>query len=390
MRIKKFTAGTMREALLQIKRDLGNDAVILKTRRLPKKLFAPGGSDTIEVTAAIDADAASPAPVSPLKMSGPGVYGRTGLKGPPPKEPEPSKGGGETRNKLELVELKEEIRELKDLVRGVLRSGETEAAGGFSGGWAILYKRLIESEVKPEIASEVIADMRTKYTEGEQSIDRTFIQALHDGFPVGGPLTARDDGPLVVAFVGPTGSGKTTTLAKLAALYTLNKKMNVSLMTADTYRIAAIEQIRTFADIVRIGLHVVFGPDEVAGALASCENDDVVFVDTAGRSRKNARHMDDLRKLLESLKPHQTHLVLSATTKDSDLGETTERYRDLGITHLLFAKLDETARLGNILNTVKATGIPVSYFATGQSVPDDIELANTTRFVQRLWERTSV
>ena len=161
-------------------------------------------------------------------------------------------------------------------------------------------------------------------------------------------------------------------------------------MTADTYRIAAIDQIRTFAEIVDIGLQVVFSPEEVSDALESCENDDIVFIDTAGRSQRNTEHMRDLESFLEVMHPDETHLVLSATTKDSDLNDTIKRYKDLNVNRLLFTKLDETARLGNVFNIVSNSGIHVSYLTSGQSVPDDIELAQAGRFIQRLLEGSSL
>jgi flagellar biosynthesis protein FlhF len=189
-----------------------------------------------------------------------------------------------------------------------------------------------------------------------------------------------------VAFVGPTGAGKTTTLAKLAAHYALNKESSVSLISADTYRIAAIEQIRSFADIVNIGLQVIFSPGDVADALAACANNDFVFIDTAGRSPRDREQMKELDDVLAAFQPDEIHLVLSATTKESDLLHTIKQYRDRGVNRLLFTKLDETVRLGNVFDVVQTSAIPVSYLTFGQSVPDDIELAQPGRFIQRLWE----
>jgi flagellar biosynthesis protein FlhF len=158
----------------------------------------------------------------------------------------------------------------------------------------------------------------------------------------------------------------------------------VSIITADTYRIAAIEQIRAFADIVNVGLQIVFSPDEMQTALEECSDSDVIFVDNAGRSQRNKEHMEELRLLMDVLRPDETHLVLSATTKDSDLHDMINRYRNIKVNRLLFTKLDETTRLGNIFNIVSDLGIPVSYFTVGQSVPDDIEVADPGKFVTRL------
>jgi flagellar biosynthesis protein FlhF len=137
---------------------------------------------------------------------------------------------------------------------------------------------------------------------------------------------------------------------------------------------------------VNVGLQIVFSPDEIPAALAACEGSDVVFVDNAGRSQRDKEHMEELRILVDVLRPDETHLVLSATTKDSDLADMVQRYRNIKVNRLLFTKLDETTRLGNIFNIVSDLGIPVSYFTMGQSVPDDIELAQPGKFVKRLME----
>jgi flagellar biosynthesis protein FlhF len=288
------------------------------------------------------------------------------------------------------MELREDIREAKDLLRAILRTGETSAAGGFAGSWAVLYKRLVDAEVKPELANELLQQVKNAKADGEARIEKRFVSVLGERFAVSGPITLKNEGPTIAAFVGPTGSGKTTTIAKIAAHYALSAKKNVSIITADTYRIAAIEQIRAFADIVGISLQILFSPAEVRDALTACENDDLVLVDTAGRSRRNSVHMKELGEFVTALKPHEIHCVLSAGTKDSDLRQTIRRFGTCGVNRLLFTKLDETERVGNIYNISAESGIPVSYFTVGQSVPDDIELAQPSRFVQKLWEGGSV
>lgn len=408
MRIKKYTASSMKEALLQIKRDLGEDAMILKTRKLPKKIFSFGDQKSIEVTAAIDDGVpGSQGALPPLKLTDPGIYKRpqaqkgTPVK-PPPEMPHPlginrdstrrTPGGyaGSLTERFQILELREDIREMKTLLASILATGESAAAGGFAGPWAVLYKRLVDSEIKTEIAEKLVYKLKNTTDSPEKNLNKNFFSVLSDHFPVTGPLQLKDEAPRIIAFVGPTGSGKTTTIAKLASYYSLTKDNVVSIITADTYRIAAIEQIRAFTEIVDIGLQVVFSPDEVADALEACENDDIVFIDTAGRSQRNTEHMRDLESFLDVMQPDETHLVLSATTKDSDLNDTIKRYKDLTINRLLFTKLDETARLGNVFNIVSNSGIPVSYLTSGQSVPDDIELAQAGRFIQRLLEGSSL
>ncbi len=414
MRIKKYTASSMKEALLMIKKELGEEAMILKTRNMPKKMFSFGDQKSIEVTAAIDENETKPQPpLAPLKVSDPGVYNRPGAaKKPAPARPEPQKSTPTLAPKVTVkkeekksdddsytpgmtdsfnfLELRDGIYDMKVLLASILATGETAAAGGFAGPWAVLYKRLIDSEISEEIAVDLIQRLKNTTDSPDKTINKKFINVLKECFPVSGPFNLEDKGPLRVAFVGPTGAGKTTTIAKLAAYYYYNRKKTVSLITADTYRIAAIEQIRAFAEIVDIGLQVVFSPEEVAEALEACENDDVVFVDTAGRSQRNTEHMQELEELLSVLKPNEVHLVLSATTKDSDLHDTIKRYKTLGVNRLLFTKLDETVRLGNIFNIVSQSAIPASYLTFGQSVPDDIELAQSGRFIQKLLEGSSI
>lgn len=421
MRIKKFTAGSMREALMQIKNELGEEAIILKTRKLPKKVFSLGAQNEVEVTAAVDENIA-PQPAMP-PIATPGSRRDTGVYHRPrpssvidPSHPDaaevkpwkPPRTGEEMivddersarkprrdedrRDQLQILELKENIRELREMMKGILKKGENAEAGEFTGGWAVLYKRLTESEVKPSIAEELIKRIsKSDLMLSDSQAEKKFSSAIAASLPVAGPLKLKKEGPLVVTFIGPTGSGKTTTLAKLAAHCRINKKKKVAIITADTYRIAAIEQIRIFSDIIKVGLQVVFSPDEVAQALAECSSDDIILVDTAGRSQRNHEHMHVLTEMLRLLHPDELHLVLSATTKDSDLIDCIERYRPLGVNRLLFTKLDETGKIGNVFNAIQQSMIPASYFTMGQSVPDDIEVVQSSRFIQRLLQGCSL
>jgi len=413
MRIKKYIAKSMREALLQIKDELGEDAIILKTRKLPRKVFPLGSQDDIEVTAAIDEDAASAQKTAfqPIKISNPGLYNRQRISSivdiSKPDAPEvkpwiprtldavPKSGEkkilpAEEKKSTELDELKQNVKELKSLVSSIMEKGKTvpqPAVNGFTGEWAVFYNRLIDSEVKKEIAHRLIKEISENDNLPHDSLaEKKFVSALADFFPVAGPLKLKNGSPVKVAFVGPTGAGKTTTLAKLAAHCCINKQKKVSIITADTYRIAAIEQIKMFAEIVKVNLQVIFSPDELDDALKECAGDDIVFIDTAGRSQRNTEHMGELNTFISRLQPDEVHLVLSATTKDSDLADIIQRYNSVNVNRLLFTKLDETVRIGNIFNIVNECRIPVSYFTIGQSVPDDIELAQIARFVKHLWE----
>lgn len=398
----------MKEALIQIKQELGENAIILKTSKAPRKKFSLGGSDEIEVTAAID-DAPAQETFKAISVPDTGVYSRpkpARQRGVSFMETEEAQarptlfqpelfGASKAANGMDrpggsTVELQEDIRQLKELLKPMLKSKTAQPAheGGFDGQWAGLYTRLLKCDVRAEVASEIIKRIRGDAATSASEAGKRFLDALSASFAVSGPLKTKENTPLICTFVGPTGAGKTTTLAKLAAHYKLNKNKSVSIITADTYRIAAIEQIRTFAEIMHIKLHVVFSPEEVNAAIGQCAGDDIVFVDTAGRSTQNAGHMRDMREFLEALKPDETHLVLSAGAKDADCISQVERYRAFGVNRVLFTKLDETGKLGSVFNTVAITKMPVSYFTFGQSVPDDIELAQPARFLQRLWKES--
>jgi flagellar biosynthesis protein FlhF len=410
MRIKKYIAKNMREALLQIKDELGEEAIILKTRKIPKKVFSIGAQDEVEVTAAIDEDVVKQTrpEFPPLKMTDPGVYNRPrssniiDLEKPGAPEVKPWRPPGNdfsnkkestlkyhSKENTEIDELKQNVSELKDIIKKIVAKENTVAEKPAIKNSSTLQSKMLKAEISGEIANSILSKVnRENPGLNEIELEAKITSTLAEYFAVAGPLKLRKNGPIKVVFVGPTGSGKTTTLAKLAAHCCINKHKKVSIITADTYRIAAIEQIRMFADIVKVGLQVVFSPDEIIDALESCSSDDVVFIDTAGRSQRNEEHMMDLQKLTEALTPDEIHLVLSATTKDSDLKDMVKRYASINVNRLLFTKLDETVRIGNIFNLVYDCKIPVSYLTFGQSVPDDIELAKSSGFIQKLWEGT--
>lgn len=401
----------MREALMQIKNELGEEAIILKTRKLPRKVFPLGSQEEVEVTAAIDESVTAQPHMAPISMASTGVYRRpksaSSIIDPdsfdapvirtwePPRTESPQndrmapvpRRENDRREQREMMELKENVRELQGMVKGILTNSTQQSTEAFTGGWAVLNKKLIESEVRESVAGELLRQLDVHDgTLNDLQATKKFTAAMATALPVSGPLKLKKHGPLVVTFIGPTGSGKTTTLAKLAAHCCINKKKKVSIITADTYRIAAIEQIRMFADIIKVNIQVVFSPEEIGSVIRECSNDDIILVDTAGRSQRNHEHMDDLRLFMTALHSDEVHLVLSATTKDSDLIECINRYKPLGVNRLLFTKLDETGKVGNILNSVYTCKIPVSYLTTGQSVPDDIELAHASRFTERLFE----
>jgi flagellar biosynthesis protein FlhF len=414
MKIKKYTAGTMKEALLMVKEELGEDAMILKSRKLPTSLIPLGGGAKVEVTAAVDENSTvTPSQMPPISQKPINRVGknqeylallkhtnRDGLETQENPQPitrnkitskltssditEPQKEN-KKEDSIQIMKIHDELSEMKTLLASILATGETRASGGFAGPWAILYKRLVDSEIREDLATDLLNKLKVNSPNLGKEINREFISTLASSFPVVGDETRR-----IQVFVGPTGTGKTTTIAKLAAYFSLEKKKKVSLITGDTYRIAAVEQLQAYADIVGINMEVVFQPSEIPAAIKSCADSDIILVDTAGRSQKNKEHMEELDHFLGALEPEARHLVMSATTKESDMRATIRRYHKLGINRLLFTKLDETMKLGNIYNVVNEYSIPVSYLTFGQSVPDDIETAQSALFVKKLLEGSSI
>ena len=189
-----------------------------------------------------------------------------------------------------------------------------------------------------------------------------------------------------MALVGPTGVGKTTTIAKLAANYRLREKRRVGLITVDTYRVAAVEQLRTYADIIDLPMEVVATPREMREAVARMSHLDLVLMDTAGRSPRDEVKIQELKSMLAEAEPDEVHLVLSSTAGAKSLISTAERFADVGTTALLLTKLDEAHSLGHLVSLVRECQLPVSYLTDGQNVPDDIQVAERRRWRRCCWE----
>ena len=186
----------------------------------------------------------------------------------------------------------------------------------------------------------------------------------------------------MAALVGPTGVGKTTTIAKLAANFRLKEKRRVGLITVDTYRIAAVEQLRTYADIIDLPMHVVATPREMRETVAKMSHLDLILVDTAGRSPKDEVRLQELKAFLAEADADEVHLVLSSMTGSRTLEQTAEQFATVGTTSLILTKLDEVSSPGNVLPMLRTSGLPLSYLTDGQNVPDDIQIADAHRLAK--------
>jgi flagellar biosynthesis protein FlhF len=190
----------------------------------------------------------------------------------------------------------------------------------------------------------------------------------------------------IMALIGPTGVGKTTTIAKLAANYNLFEGKKVGLITIDTYRIAAVEHLKTYGDIINLPVEVVYTPADLNQSFQNLHDCDLILIDTAGRSPHNQAMMDELKKFLSHSKIGLILLAISATTKYQDMVSIAENFSQIAYTHLVFTKLDETDSYGPIVSLAWKIRRPISYLTTGQNVPDDIEIAKSDKLVSYLMQ----
>lgn len=204
------------------------------------------------------------------------------------------------------------------------------------------------------------------------------------------PTIVRPDEKRIIALIGPTGVGKTTTIAKLAADFAVRQDRKVGLITADTYRIAAVEQLREYARIVNVPLEVVDSPSKVREAVRRLHECDLIIIDTAGRSPKNVEQMEELKELLDLTRPDELYLVVSATTRPREMIETYQRFQHVNPTKLIFTKLDEGTAFGGIVTLAAKSNLPIGYVTTGQRVPSDIVVPSPNTLVSQILGKVQV
>lgn len=253
----------------------------------------------------------------------------------------------------------------------------------------LIYNTLLDNEVDSRIADEILDEI-DKIKKPNIPLDyllASIYQKMILKFGKTDGITPSDAGPKVVIFLGPTGVGKTTTIAKVASNYCMEEKKRVALLTADTYRIAAAEQLRTYANILEVPFRVIYTGEEIKEAINDFREYDYIFVDTAGHSHQNDEQLQAMKELIDavdSMTEKDVFLVLSATTKYRDLLSIAESYKQITKFQLIFTKLDETSGVGNLLNIKMKTDSPIAYITCGQNVPDDIEQFNAQKTVKQL------
>lgn len=408
----------MPEALARVKAALGRDAVILHTRSIQRGgVLGLGAHTEIEITATAD----SRVPIVRARESGESSRSNqpravrqppeAGLAMPPaaPRltqadsgdvvpSPLPPANGSlrpapvSAAPRQDDAALLEEISAIRAMVEELSSRTPANRTPDVPAELVQHYSRVIGQQVADELAKELI-DRVAEATAGlpfsertsgspqfQQRVEAELTRCIAEMMPPAESLTLRGDGqPTVIALVGPTGVGKTTTIAKLAANLTLREGRRVGLITQDHYRIAAVEQLATYARILRIPMEPVLTPQAMREAIQKLSSVDVILIDTAGRSQRDGARLAELKEFLAAARPDQIHLVLSSTAGESALREAMERFAQVGVRHVVFTKLDEAVGFGVLLNVLHRTGLRMSYFTTGQTVPDDIEPAAAHR-----------
>ena len=426
MTINKFQGKTEQEAVEKARKEMGQNAVIMNVRQIKPRGFLAGlKGPTYEVTAAIEEREQYRDPVpalkTPLKMhDNISVAADENISLPPlgtssstqgVRSAEPKAAGGTprmkdpTRMEQDSDELKGRLENLQKLLEEKLPQEEkkkpkepsepieaSDRKNTQSEEFKFLktvYGILLDNEVDEKYVNEILDEVEkvARHGNGVDLILSNIYQKmiLKFGTPKTIELTGKK--PKVVFFIGPTGVGKTTTIAKVASAMKMDHEKKVAFLTADTYRIAATEQLRTYANILDAPLTIIYSPQEMNAAVERVKAYDLVLVDTAGFSHKSDRQREETRALIESLDPkyeREIYLVLSATTKYKDLLEIVDIYHEMTAYKLIFTKLDETSTYGNLLNIKLYSGADMSYVTTGQTVPDDIEVFHTQRIVKQL------
>jgi flagellar biosynthesis protein FlhF len=436
MLVKTFQAASMPEALRMVKAELGPDAMILSTKKERTGGFLGFFSKQVyRVTAAID-PGRKPAPPTPppvayrepprertareemessmlaplareLKDLREKVEALSRREEEMRAEAKPAEGGeaDEQESGINLKNIpRSDLEEIKKLLLATLAKSqegvakdvqwptvETDILNAQSGADLLpddspLARELAASGVSTDLIRKIVDTLNTLPLQtGNQTVKGRLGETLGRLIKFAGTLKLKKNSPRIIALVGPTGVGKTTTTAKLAAMYALNRGNKVALITMDIFRVGAVEQLKTYSRIMGIPLEVASTPKELEKAVEKHSACDLIFIDTAGRSHKDKEKLDEMKNFLEDKIPMEVYLCLSATTKDRELEEILNRFRIFQVSKVVFTKIDECESFGNMVNLLMKDNLQIAYFTTGQRVPEDIEIATPAKLADMIF-----
>lgn len=409
MIVKKFTGDTETEAVMKAKEDLGSGAVVLNVKTMRHRGFARlFKKDYVEITAALEekefannVNSKKPTFSAASKIATQVNNSQENTSKIDYKADEEVRITPVSNNsQKKAVVIEEKLDDIHKMIKDKMEKDEktteedknTKQHNNANFKFLkLIYKKMINNEVDEKYANAIINDIENSLKK-ESNLDSILASVYQKIIlKLGEPsIIDGNDRKKVIFFIGPTGVGKTTTIAKLASDFKLNKHKNISMITADTYRIAAVEQLNTYAGILDVSVNVIYTPSEIVENVNELIHSDMIFVDTAGRSHKNVEQRDEIIEMINLVKNAEidadveVYLVLSVTTKYKDLISIVDAYKDVEGIKLLFTKIDETCALGNILNIRWYTDAPLSYSTNGQNVPDDIEKLDVQKLAKYL------
>ena len=386
MKMKKYNAPSIAEAMKLIRTDLGEDAVILNSKVVvTKKFFGLVKQKSFEVVAGVD-QVEKKTLVSPLPdvrlNSLPVQQDEQDIV----KAPMPVKNvGKELAGDYSSInaDLKREIADLKLIMQSVQRQSiQSKYPDELLPFIGYLKRQELSEELITAISDELFTHF--KHSEHELSFKemrestQNYLRNQLMGVEIGGLTYDKK----YINVLGPTGVGKTTTIAKMAARAVLEKKKKIGFITTDTYRIAAIEQLKTYAGLLQSPVEVVYNADDYQNAIKKLDYLDIIFIDTAGRNYKEAKYVHDLQRLIDFSKEAESFLVVSLTAKERDIESIIEQFNKIPIEKFIFTKLDETNSIGTMFNLMIKYKKGLAYYTNGQEVPEDIEQADLEKIFE--------
>lgn len=404
MQVKVFEARDMNSGLKKVKEALGPDALILSTRTLRNGKLGVLGKPTLEITAAVDSTweeeemtPMSTYPGATTNTAAPEqqeniTYQELWRKQQVGKRPEPESRPQthEEEPEPDSHALSSEISELRSIIHGLSRRignldtdrvhtpyVEPEYINGPGEKLTdpvirLLCSRGINRRVAELVARFARDSSNMDVSRPETDLNAILIDTLAKLFTVSVSLATRPPKQKRICLIGPTGVGKTTTIAKLAAGYLNRFQGKVALITIDTYRIAAVEQLKVYGEIMNLPVEVVIRPRDLERALARHSDCELILIDTAGRSPGNTLELEEMATFLRPEFRLENHLLLSATSREEELELVIKRFSCLPISNLIFSKIDECNLIGVLLNIHYACNVPIAYLTNGQRVPEDI------------------
>ena len=404
MIIKKFTAKTEKDAIEAAKKELGDSVITMNVKNVKRKGFLGlFRTNVVEVTVALE-EQEKVSQIFPVKKetTGPLVpdsvwekkekaFTVDSLEKPLIADDETGKAIVEKLDGLQNLLQQQLMKAVEDNKKEESKeeNKEEKVSDEIVTFIKLLYNAMIENEVRDEYANQLIDEIERK---GKPDMQMDLVlsnvyQKMILKFGQAQLIQPSEKKPKIIYFIGPTGVGKTTTIAKIASKFCVDEKKSIALLTADTYRIAAAEQLRTYASILEVPFRVIYTPEEILQSVEDFKDKDYILVDTSGHSHQNQEQKEAILELVQTtndLIEKEIFLVVSATTKYRDLIGIADAYKAIENYKIIFTKLDETTALGNLYNLRLYTGASLSYVTCGQNVPDDISPFNPQSTVKRI------